>query len=346
VTRAHPQLIKPEVRGIRAALARVLEDAAHRQRCRDRKAIRNHNRNKEGPSSTATAPAAAAASSAGPFAAAAATSSSEAPGPALKVVDETIELALNLNLDPRKPNQSLRGSVDLPHGSGKSVNCLVFTSDPDGAASLRDQFQPAHPASASSARVEVGGEDLVDRILAGEVSVERFERGLATPDMQKLLGQRLARILGPRGLMPNPKAGTLVEGLERLREALGSQVRGRAVPYRTDREGVVHVRLGRASFGADALVENAGAVLKEIFKAKPDQYGKSAKKGKKSSAGKNAKYLLRATVTSTQGKGYSVDVRTLDPTSPFFLNRIEGEEEAEAVSPPAEEASREPAAAA
>jgi large subunit ribosomal protein L1 len=320
VSRAHPQLRpKPPLLGIRTAVARVLDEAAARQRRRERKAIRNLDRQNN--SSNSSKPTAAPAGKEAPTAQEPSVAAAAAQG--AHVLDETIEASINLNVDPRKPNQSLRGTVELPHGSGKPVRCLVFTSDPAAAESLRDEFATAGNNSApASSLVEAGGEDLVERILSGQVSAERFDRGLATSDIQPRLGQRLARILGPRGLMPSPKAGTLLDTVGQLREAVRIHVRGSAVPYRTDREGIVHVRVGRISFGRDAVAENVGAVMKEIFRARPESYGKGAKK-----ASKNAKYLLGASLCSTQGKGHRVDPRTLDPTSPFFLNHVEGEEE-------------------
>jgi large subunit ribosomal protein L1 len=219
---------------------------------------------------------------------------------------------------PRKPNQALRGSIQLPSGSGKFVNCLVFTSDADVAEAIKEQV-----SSSSASKIEVGGEDLVDRIASGQVNLDQFQRGMGTADMQSLLTKRLARVLGPRGLMPNAKTGTLLESPSMLAPALETQLAGTVIQYRTDREGIVHVRVGRASFGKQKLLDNVGAIAREVSRAKPDAYGK----GKKTS--KNAKYLLGAAITSTQGKGYKVDPRTLDPSSPFFLNWIEGEEEGE-----------------
>lgn len=217
----------------------------------------------------------------------------------VKKVDETIEISVNLNLDPKKPGQALRGSVSLPHGSGKTVNCIVLTSD----ESLQ---QEATKAGA----LHVGGADLVGSIKDGTVPID-FERTLATPEMMDAL-KPIARLLGPRGLMPNPKSGTLLPP-EDLIAALETQRMGREVPYRTDREGIVHLRVGKGSFGLEPLLGNVGAIMKEIFAVKPEQYGK----GKK--VGKGTKYLLKAAVSSTQGPGIRVDLRTLDPSSAFFL---------------------------
>ena len=269
--------------GLHSALKDLLHDVERRQRRRLRKGRRNNN-------NTVTP------------------------------IDETVELALNLNLDPRKPTQSLRGSVSLPHGSGRAVNCLVFTSDATALESIRNLMDGSTGTGVGSSRIEVGGEDLVNKILSGEVAADAFQRGLATQDMQGLLAKNLARVLGPRGLMPNKKTNTLLETPHELVEALQTQMTGRQVVYRTEREGVVHLRVGRAGFGIDKLVDNIGQVMKEIFAVKPEAYGK----GKKSS--KNAKYLLGAFISSTQGHGVRIDLRTLDPSSPFFLSVLEGEE--------------------
>lgn len=228
--------------------------------------------------------------------------------------NETIELALNLNLDPRKPGQALRGSVLLPSGSGKTVNCLVFSTD----ASI---VQDAEKAGATC-----GGEDLVDRITNGDIALESFQRSLATHDMTPHL-RKVARLLGPRGLMPNAKDGTLLETPAELVDALETQSAGKEVVYRTEKEGIVHIIVGKASFGLDKLLENIGQVMKEVFQAKPESYGKGKKKkssgGKKKGSTSAAKYLLRASVSSTQGKGIRLDLRTVDPSSVFFLTKGE-----------------------
>lgn len=273
VSRAHP---KPKpLFPINEALEDVLEDIRKRQRRRQRKWIRN------------------------------AKSPDEVKG--RTHMDETVELALNLNLDPRKPGQALRGSIRLPNGTGKQFNCIVFTDDDDLA-------QAALQAGAQHA----GGTALMDSILNGEVSVNSLDRSLATPDMLPTLSKKVARLLGPRGIMPNAKTGTLVPS-EDLLTTLASQVAGQEVQYRTEREGVVHVAVGKASFGTTKLLENAGAVLHEIYSVKPESYGKG-KKGK--NVGKAAKYLLKAYVSSTQGPSIMLDPRTVDPNSPFFLQSV------------------------
>ena len=224
-----------------------------------------------------------------------------------KPFDETVELAINLNLDPRKPGQALRGSINLPNGTGKKFNCVVFTDD-------EDLVEAALKAGAKHA----GGSDLMDSLLNGDVPVDRLDRSLATADMMTTLSKKVARLLGPRGLMPNAKTGTLVQPNE-LIPALETQVAGREVQYRTEREGVVHVAVGKASFGSEKLLENIGAVMTEIFVVKPEQYGK----GKKKNVGRAAKYLLKAFLSSTQGPSLGLDPRTVDPSSPFFLTSVE-----------------------
>jgi large subunit ribosomal protein L1 len=220
--------------------------------------------------------------------------------------DETIEIALNLNLDPRKPGQALRGSVELPHGTGKTVSCAVFTTDED----LVEQ--------AKQAGALAGGESLVDEIANGLPI--NFSTALATAEMMPILSRKVARILGPRGLMPNVKVGTLVPP-EELIATLKSQLAGTQASYRTEKEGIIHVAVGKASFDLDKIVENIGEVMKEIFAAKPEQYGKG-KKGMKAKTGKAAKYLLKASVSSTQGKGVRLDLKTIDPNSVFFLTTL------------------------
>lgn len=277
-SRAHPQPV-PEF-PVNSAVQSVLEDIDRRKRHRDRKWKRNGIDNKEQP-------------------------------------DESIELALNLNLDPRRPGQALRGSISLPNGTGrKNVECIVFTADKE----LED-------AALKAGATYAGGEDLVDRIVAGEVPVESMQTSLATSDIMPVLSKKIARILGPRGLMPNAKVGTLLTNKEDLLAALDTQLAGKEVTYRTEKEGIVHVPVGKGSFGTDKILENIGEVMKMIFEVKPENFGKKKKKGK--GTGKGTKYLLRASLSSTQGKGIRLDPRTVDPSSLFFLSSVEAQEEAE-----------------
>ncbi|GKY95754.1 hypothetical protein MPSEU_000536200 [Mayamaea pseudoterrestris] len=231
-------------------------------------------------------------------------------------LDETVELAVNLNLDPRKPGQALRGSVELPHGTGKSLACAVFTKD-EGLMAMAKQRGALY----------AGDDGLVEDIVEGKVPVDSFQRALATSDMLPVLSQRAARLLGPRGLMPNAKSNTLFSTKDELLESLESQLAGKEVQYRTDKEGIVHVPVGKASFGMEKLLENTGQVMKELLNVKPESYGKGKKSGK--STGKSAKYFLKASLSSTQGKGVRLDMRTVDPSSPFFLTSVEDSVSAE-----------------
>jgi large subunit ribosomal protein L1 len=224
-----------------------------------------------------------------------------------------VELALNLNLDPRRPGQALRGSISLPHGTGKkNAGCLVFTSNPD-----------LQEAALKAGATHAGGEGLVDQIVSGDVAVDSVQTSLATSDIMPVLSKKIARILGPRGLMPNAKVGTLLTNGEELLEALDTQLAGKEVTYRTEKEGIVHVPVGKGSFGQEKILENIGEVMKTIFEVKPENFGKKKKKGKSGKAGKGTKYLLKASVSSTQGKGMRLDIRTVDPNSLFFLSSAE-----------------------
>jgi large subunit ribosomal protein L1 len=216
--------------------------------------------------------------------------------------DETVELAINLNLDPRRAGQSLRGSISLPHGTGKQVNCIVFTNSKD----LVDQ-------ALKNGALYAGGEELVDKIIGGEIPLGDLQRALATNDIMPLIQKQLARLLGPRGLMPNPKVNTVFQTPEELLESLKEQARN--ITYRTESNGIIHFPVGKGSFEPDKLMENIQQICQTIQAVKPEQYGK----GKKKKMGKNVKYWLRAHLSSTQGPGVRVDLKTVDPTSPFFL---------------------------
>mmetsp|Transcript_52663 Transcript_52663/g.111866 ORF Transcript_52663/g.111866 Transcript_52663/m.111866 type:complete len:330 (-) Transcript_52663:59-1048(-) len=220
-------------------------------------------------------------------------------------MDETVELALQLNLDPRKPGQSLRGSLALPHGNGKAFAVAVFT----------DSEKLAEEALERGAAV-AGGASLIKSIQDGNTSLSSFQRTLASPDMMSQLSA-VARLLGPRGLMPNPKLGTIVPQDEML-DALQKQMSGMS-NYRTDKEGIVRLGIGRGSFGTDKLLENIREMMNTIQGVKPESFGKGKKGQKKVSKG--AKYYLKAHLSSTQGKGsVMVDLRTIDPTSSFFMS--------------------------
>lgn len=192
--------------------------------------------------------------------------------------DESIDVAVNLGVDPRKSDQVVRGSVVLPRGTGKTVRVAVFT-----------QGANAEAAKAAGADI-VGFEDLADSVKAGNLD---FDIVIASPDAMRIVGQ-LGQILGPRGLMPNPKVGTVTPNVaEAVKNAKAGQVQ-----YRTDKSGIVHCTIGRASFGADALGENFKALLDALLKAKP-----AAAKGQ---------YVKKVAVSSTMGTGIRVDHASLN----------------------------------
>ncbi|MCK4868088.1 MAG: 50S ribosomal protein L1, partial [Alphaproteobacteria bacterium] len=163
--------------------------------------------------------------------------------------DETVELSLNLGIDPRHSDQQVRGVVQLPNGTGKTVRVAVFAKG--------DKADEATKAGADL----VGAEDLAEKIQGGEMN---FDRCIATPDMMAVVG-RLGKVLGPRGLMPNPKLGTVTMNVaDAIKAAKGGEV-----TFRAEKAGIVHVGVGKASFGEDAIAENIRAVFNAIAKAKP-----------------------------------------------------------------------------
>lgn len=226
-------------------------------------------------------------------------------------MDETVELAINLNVDPRRPGQALRGSLRLPHGTGKTVKCLVFTGDEGVADRARSQGHLA------------GGPNLIDEIISGETTLEGLGRAYATQDILPTVQKQLARLLGPKGLMPNAKTGTVFEAPDALWDSL--QESSSTITYRTEANGILQVAIGKASFGPQQLLDNLEAVCQTVQDIKPEQYGKGKKKkgGSSKKVGKNVKYWLKASLSSTQGKGVRMDLRTVDPTSPFFMKEPE-----------------------
>jgi large subunit ribosomal protein L1 len=192
--------------------------------------------------------------------------------------DETVEVAVRLGLDTKKSDQTIRGTVTMPSGTGKAVRVAVFAAG--------DAAKQAREAGADV----VGADDLAAEVEKGNLN---FDIAIATPDMMPLVG-KLGRALGPRGLMPNPKTGTVTTDVARA----VSEFKGGKVEYRTDRYGNVHVPVGKASFTADALVANVRAVLDELQRAKP-----AAAKGR---------YVKRITVSSTMGPGVKVDPSLID----------------------------------
>ena len=191
--------------------------------------------------------------------------------------DETVEIAMNLNIDPRKPDQNLRGTVMLPHGTGKSVRVAVFARG--------DKAKEAETAGADV----VGAEDLAEKVQAGQID---FDRAVATPDMMALVG-RLGKILGPRGLMPNPRLGTVTQNVTEAVKA----VKGGQVEFRAEKAGIVHAGVGKASFTEDALVDNVRAFVGAITRGKP--------------SGVKGTYIKKVALSSTMGPGVKVDVAGL-----------------------------------
>ena len=231
----------------------------------------------------------------------------EASTTSYRKMDETLSLALQLNLDPRKPGQALRGSLALPHGNGKVFSVAVFTEDASIAQAALD-----------AGAVAAGGQSLIESIKNGSTPITSFQRTIASPEIVSSLSS-IARLLGPRGLMPNPKLNT-IQPNDKLLSTLAQQQFGIS-NYRTDREGIIHIGIGRGSFGLDKLMENVRELMNEVQSIKPESFGKGKKKGGKGGAGKGTKYYLKAHLSSTQsGKGVLVDLRTLDPTSSFFMS--------------------------
>ncbi len=191
--------------------------------------------------------------------------------------DETVEIAMNLGVDPRHADQMVRGVVELPHGTGKAVRVAVFARG--------DKAAEAEEAGADI----VGAEDLMEAIQGGNID---FGRCIATPDMMGIVG-RLGKILGPRGLMPNPKLGTVTQNVaEAVRAAKAGQVQ-----FRVEKAGIVHAGIGKASFSEDALIDNVKAFVDAIQKAKP--------------AGAKGAYVKRVSLSSTMGPGLKLDPATL-----------------------------------
>jgi large subunit ribosomal protein L1 len=185
-----------------------------------------------------------------------------------------VDMAFNLGVDPRKSDQMVRGTVVLPHGTGKTVRVLVFAKG--------EKEKEATEAGADF----VGAEDLVEKIQKGWLD---FDKAVATPDVMGLVG-KLGKVLGPRGLMPNPKLGTVTFDIAKAVK----EIKAGKVEYRTEKAGIIHVPIGKSSFAGEKLAENANAVIKSISKAKP-----AASKGK---------YIKKVTVSSTMGPGLKLDV--------------------------------------
>jgi large subunit ribosomal protein L1 len=191
--------------------------------------------------------------------------------------DETVEIAMNLGVDPRHADQNVRGMVSLPHGTGKAVRVAVFAKG-----------DKAEEAKAAGAEV-VGAEDLAEQIQAGKMD---FERCIATPDMMPVVG-RLGKVLGPRGMMPNPKLGSVTNDVAAAIQA----AKGGQVEFRVEKAGLVHAGVGKASFSEHALVENIKAFVGAVSRAKP--------------SGAKGTYIKRVSLSSTMGPGLKVDVASV-----------------------------------
>jgi large subunit ribosomal protein L1 len=196
---------------------------------------------------------------------------------AIAKFDESIEIAMNLGVDPRHADQMVRGVVNLPNGTGKNVRVAVFA-----------RGVKADEATAAGADI-VGAEDLLEIVLGGKID---FDRCIATPDMMPLVG-RLGKVLGPRGMMPNPKVGTVTVDVAGAVKAS----KGGAVEFRVEKAGIIHGGIGKASFDAKALEENIRAFADAVIKAKP--------------AGAKGVYLQKIAISSTQGPGVKVDTSTI-----------------------------------
>jgi len=192
--------------------------------------------------------------------------------------DETVEMAVRLGVDPKHSDQLVRGTVVLPHGLGKSKRVLVIAN--------AEKQREAKEAGAD----EIGGEELVDRINGGWMD---FDAVVATPDMMRAVG-KLGKVLGPRGLMPNPKTGTVTLDITKAVQ----EIKAGKVEFRVDKAGIVHAPIGKISFAAERLVANAHALMDNIVKAKP-----AAAKGK---------YLKTVTMSSTMGPGVDIDTSHID----------------------------------
>lgn len=188
--------------------------------------------------------------------------------------DETIEVAMNLGVDPRHADQNVRGVVTLPNGTGKTVRVAVFAKG--------DKADEAKTAGADL----IGAEDLAEKIQAGTID---FDRCIATPDMMAVVG-RLGKVLGPRGLMPNPKLGTVTADVTAAIQA----AKGGQVEFRVEKAGIIHAGVGKASFGEDALVQNVKAFVGAVSRAKP--------------SGAKGTYIKQVSLSSTMGPGVKVEV--------------------------------------
>jgi large subunit ribosomal protein L1 len=191
--------------------------------------------------------------------------------------DETVDISINLGVDPRKSDQMVRGTVVLPYGTGKPVRVLVFAKG--------EKEREATEVGADY----VGAEDMVEKIQKGWLE---FDKAVATPDVMGLVG-KLGKVLGPKGLMPNPKLGTVTFDIAKAVK----EIKAGKVEYKAEKAGIVHVPIGKASFDKEKLLENAAAILKAVIRAKP-----STSKGR---------YIKKITISSTMGPGIKIDTAKL-----------------------------------
>ena len=191
--------------------------------------------------------------------------------------DETVEVSMNLGVDTKHADQQVRGMVSLPNGTGATVRVAVFARD-----------EKADAAKAAGADI-VGAEDLVEKIQKGDID---FDRCIATPDMMALVG-RVAKVLGPKGMMPNPKLGTVTPNVEQAVK----DAKGGALEFRAEKAGIVHARVGKASFDGKQLVENVAAFVEAIKRAKP--------------AGAKGTYIEKVSLSSTMGPGLKINLETV-----------------------------------
>lgn len=199
--------------------------------------------------------------------------------------DETIEIAVVLGVDPRKPNQSIKGISTLPHGTGKNIRIGVFAQGADADTAIREGADV------------VGGADLIAKVQSGEIN---FDRVIATPEMMPALS-KIGRILGPRGLMPNPKMGSVTTEIAKAIQ----NARIGTVQFRVDREGIVHAGIGKKSFRSSKLLENVRAFMMSLSDAKPE--------------GLKGKYILKAVISSSMGPGVVLDTPSIDPSNGKFM---------------------------
>ncbi len=191
-----------------------------------------------------------------------------------KKFDETLEIAVRLSIDVTKADQNIRGMLSLPNGTGKKVRVAVFTND------------KADEAEKAGADV-IGGEDLIEKVAAGQID---FDRVIATPDMMPKMS-KVARVLGPKGLMPNPKLGTVTNDVA----AAVKNAKAGQIEYRAEKNGIIHAGIGKMSFSTEKLVENANALIEQLKKVKP--------------ASTKGQYILGIAVATTQGPGLQIDAK-------------------------------------